>query len=80
VYKSLASHRLFNMATHESVPYFALSIQGRWNDSARTPPMRHMAAPGAPPRTTPRDRREWLDASPCVPYFELAVAGTLRVW
>jgi hypothetical protein len=79
VYKSLASHGLFDMATHASVPYFVLSIQGRWSDSTRTPPMKHMAALVAPAGTIPLNRVQWLDASPCVPYFELAVAGTLRV-
>jgi hypothetical protein len=67
------------MPTEASAPYFTLSVRGRWTDSARTPQHRHHFSPGAEFRSKAL-AEEWIAVTPCVPYFELAVVGTVRVW
>jgi hypothetical protein len=64
-----------------SVPYFALSIRGHWTDSTRTPLLQPAAGRmrGAPTDAAPSDQDRWLEAAACIPYFELAVLGSVRV-
>ena len=63
-----------------SSTYFALSIRGQMTDSTRTPRLQRADEKMADAATEePRGDHRWLEAAACVPCFELAVHGTVRV-
>jgi len=64
-----------------SVPYFALCVRGHSTDSTRALLLQPAAGRTGDASTdaAPSDHDGWLEAAACVPYFELAVLGSVRV-